>query len=43
MAVVGDGLSDLADFECRDCGQTTRVKWLDFEQAQKEMNEAIQA
>ena len=43
MAAVGDGQSDLADFECGNCLQTTRIKWLDFERAQKEMDEANQA
>jgi len=41
--VGGDGQSDMVDFECLDCGQTTRVKWLDFERAQKAMNETQQA
>jgi hypothetical protein len=43
LAVVVDVQSDLVDFECRDCGQTTRVKWLDFERTQKEMGETNQA
>ena len=42
MAFIGNGQTDLADFECRDCAESTRVLWVEYEQARKSLSQAEQ-